>query len=111
MNNNIPESDINSDDIITITDDDGIEHDCIILDIIEYKNKNYAALIPADVAGELNNENDESDENTNSTDLFIMEVASDDDGEFLVSIEGKDDYEEICQLMIDHLSDDFDIER
>lgn len=108
MNNSCQKYNINPDDIIIITDNDGNKHDCVILDIVEYKNKNYAALIPANIVDAFD---EEDTENTDATNLFIMEIETDDKGDFLKSIEDQDNYEEICQLMIDRLSDNFDIEK
>lgn len=107
MENQYQDSNIDKDDIVIVTDEDGNEHECIVLDIVEYKNKNYAALVAADYLDEMN------DEPNNATDLFIMEIENTEDEkeEFFKLIDNDEDYEEICQLMIDRLSEDFDIEE
>lgn len=87
--------------IVVITDEEGNNHNCVILDLVEFKNKNYVSLVPADSL-------DDSD--SEIADLFIMEIESDGDSEYLKSIEDQENYEEICQMMIDRLSEDFDVE-
>jgi uncharacterized protein YrzB (UPF0473 family) len=94
---------IDSDDIVIVADEDGNEHECVIVDVLEYKGKNYASLVPCEFIG------DDSDEG-DTADLFVMEIEQQDGQEYLKSIADNDDYEEICKLMIDRLSDDFDVE-
>ena len=107
MNNYSQKFDIDPDSFVTVTDEEGNDHQCVILDIIEYKDKNYVSLVPSEVL-----EDDDSNENEeiDTANLFIMEVETDEDGEYLKNIEDKENYEEICKIMIDRLSEDFDIE-
>lgn len=110
MNNkNSQDFNLEDDDIILVTDEDGNQHECVILDIIEYKNKNYASLVPANILEDAEDSLSES-EDIDTADLFIMQIESGKDGDILKSIENDSNYEEICQIMIDRLSDDFDIE-
>ncbi len=95
------EGNLEDDELVIVTDEDGNKHECVILDLVEFKNKNYVSLVPAD---SLNCSD------ADIADLFIMEIESDGKNEYLKSIEDQENYEEICQLMIDRLSEDFEVE-
>lgn len=106
INSNIKQNlenlqDLEDDELVLITDEEGNQHECVILDLVEFKNKNYVSLVPA---------NSLHCPDTDIADLFIMEIESDGKNEYLKSIEDQKNYEEICQLMIERLSEDFDIE-
>ena len=94
----------NMEEVITLTDEEGNEHKCVILEVLEYNYKNYAALVLAD---SLDDKSEESD----TAELFIMQVDNDGEEEFLKAIDDNENYEEICKIMIERLSDDFEIQE
>ncbi|MBP0979818.1 MAG: DUF1292 domain-containing protein [Oscillospiraceae bacterium] len=100
------DNELENNDLILVTDEEGNQHECMIIDIVEYKNKNYASLVPANIF----EDSESNEEEIDTADLFIMEIESTDEGDILKSIENDPYYEEICQMMIDRLSEDFDIE-
>ena len=76
-------------DLITLTDEDGAEHQFAILDVIEVEEHEYAILIPA--GGEEDSE--ESDE------AVILRLETDTDGEeILVDIEDDEEWQRVAQV-------------
>jgi putative Holliday junction resolvase len=77
------------DEVITLTDEDGHEHQFAILDVIEVDNKEYAILIPA---GE-EVEDEESEE-----EAVILRLETDETGEeILVDIEDDEEWQKVAQ--------------
>ncbi len=74
------------DNIITLTDDEGKEHNFSVVDIIEVRDAEYAILIP--VAEEAADE---------ETEAIILKITKDEEGnEVLVDIEDDDEWEEVA---------------
>ncbi|AQS60497.1 DUF1292 domain-containing protein [Desulforamulus ferrireducens] len=70
------------DEVITLIDEDGAEHDFTVIDVIEVEGSEYAILLP--VA-------DDSDE------AVILKFANDEDGnEILVDIESDEEWEKVA---------------
>lgn len=75
------------DEIITLTDEDGQEHQFAILDVIEVDNKEYAILIPTD----------ESEEESED-EAVILRLETDETGEeVLVDIEDDEEWQRVAQ--------------
>jgi putative Holliday junction resolvase len=75
------------DEVITLTDEDGQEHQFAILDVIEVDSKEYAILIPTDEA-----EEDSEDE------AVILRLETDETGEeVLVDIEDDEEWQRVAQ--------------
>ncbi|WP_337833544.1 DUF1292 domain-containing protein [Desulfotruncus arcticus] len=69
------------DEIITLVDEDGNEHDAIIYSIVEFDGKNYAIVIPV---GEEEEEEEEAE-------AFVLRIDQDDEeGEILVEIDDEE---------------------
>ena len=69
-------------EIITLTDDEGKEHDFILIDILKVDETDYAILLPSD------DENDEA---------IILKIIADDEGnETLVEIEEDEEWEKVA---------------
>jgi len=76
------------DEIITLTDEDGQEHQFAILDVIEVDNKEYAILIPTDEA-----------EAENEDEAVILRLETDESGEeVLVDIEDDEEWQRVAQV-------------
>lgn len=84
-------------DIITVTDDDGVEHMFEELDRIESDdNKRYVALLPVYAEDEEILDGDDE--------LFILEVVEDENGEtFLQMIEDEEELYEIGDIMFERI--------
>jgi len=90
-------------DLITLTDEAGVDHEFELVDTLERGGNIYVALIagsedPAMLEGDGN--------------LVIMKSYTDEQGEeYLELIEDDDEFEEISDLFIDRLSDFFEFEE
>jgi len=84
-------SDIYGDDIITITDEDGVEYVLEVLATLEVDGSQYYALVPA------SNEEDEDLE------VSILKAVEEDGEEILCAIEDEDELERVYNIMMDEL--------
>ncbi|PKM79753.1 MAG: DUF1292 domain-containing protein [Firmicutes bacterium HGW-Firmicutes-14] len=72
-------------EVLTLTDEEGNEHQFSVIDIIEMDNSEYAILLPLETA-----EEDEEE-------AIILRIDTDDDGnEVLVDIEDDDEWEKVA---------------
>lgn len=68
--------------VITLTDEEGQEHDFTVIDVIEVKGSEYAILLPV---------NDDEEE------AIILKITKDEeDNEILVDIEDDEEWEEVA---------------
>ena len=87
--------------VVTLTDEDGIEVDFEILDIVPYEGGEYAVLLPVD---------DESD----VVDAVILEVlpsGEDDEEDMLQGVEDPAVLDAVCGLFMERNKDDFNFEQ
>ncbi|MHB1610702.1 MAG: Holliday junction resolvase RuvX [Sulfobacillus sp.] len=83
------------DEIITLTDEDGNEHEFVVVDVIEVESQEYAILLPIDA------EDDEEAE------AVILRLEKDADGDdILVDIEAEEEWEKVAQAYEDLLEDE-----
>lgn len=89
-------------EIVSVIDDDGIEHTFEMLDAIETDTDRYVALIPAyDGTSEIIEDDGE---------LIILKVVEENGEEFLTPIEDEEEFDEIGKVFEERLSDMFEIE-
>ncbi len=85
------------DEVITLIDEDGAEHDFNVIDVIEVEGSEYAILLPVE---------DESDE------AVILKFANDEDGnEILVDIESDEEWEKVADAWEEMVMAEEDKER
>lgn len=86
-------------DILTLVDEDGVEHEFEVADTLENEDKNYIALIPI-----LADEEDDEGE------LVVLRVITDEETgeEFLEPIEDEEEFETIGDLFMERLKEEFD---
>lgn len=89
-------------DLISLVDEDGVEHQFEIADTLEINGENYMALIP------LPDEDEEEDLLDDSGELVVLKVAEDGEEEFLEAIEDEDEFNRISSLFMERLKDEFD---
>jgi uncharacterized protein YrzB (UPF0473 family) len=78
------------DEVLTLTDEDGKEHNFSVIDIIEMDDSEYAILLP------LEGEGAESEE-AEGEEAVILKIDSDEDGnEILVDIEDDEEWEKVA---------------
>ncbi len=83
------------DEIITLTDEDGTEHEFVVVDVIEVESLEYAILLPIDT------EDDEEAE------AVILRLEKDADGDdILVDIDAEDEWEKVAQAYEELLEED-----
>lgn len=86
-------------DVITITDEDGVEYELEILSTVEYEGSLYYALAPVEA---------EEDE---ELEVSILKAVMEDGEEILCAVEDEDELEEVYAKLIDQLYDDEDDEE
>lgn len=78
-------------DIITITDEDGVEYVLEVLAVMEVDGTDYYALVPAEAG-------DDED-----LEVSILKAVEEDGEEILCAIEDEDELEHVYDMMMDEL--------
>lgn len=90
-------------DIVSVVDEDGVEHTFEELDRIETDDARYVALLPVyDEAEEILEDDGE---------LIILKVSEEDGETYLEPIEDDEEFQEIGSIFEERLSDLFDIQE
>ena len=69
---------LDEDSIVTLTDEEGVDVDFLMLDVVEYEGGDYMVLLPLDT-----DEQDDDEED----DVLILKVEKDDEGEKYLGID------------------------
>jgi len=78
---------IDEKDVVILTDEEGLEHQFIIVDMVEVETGVYAMLMPMEIEGE-------------DDDYYvIMKVVKENDEEVLMTIEDDDEYQAVAQAI------------
>ncbi len=85
---------IDEKDVVILTDEEGLEHQFIIVDMVEVETGVYAMLMPM----EIETEDDDY--------YVIMKVVKEDDEEVLMTIEDDDEYQAVAQAIEDLYSEE-----
>ena len=88
-------------DILTLEDDDGVEHTFEVLDAIDNGENRYMALSPVF--------DDPQESLDDSGELVILKVVTVDGQEFLETIEDEDEMDEIADIFMERLEEDYDV--
>ena len=88
-------------DIVSVVDEDGVEHTFEELDRIETDDARYVALLPV--------YNEAEDILDDDGELIILKVNEEDGETYLEPIEDEDEFNEIGSIFEERLSDLFDI--
>ena len=96
---NTPEEEGFGNDILTLVDEDGTEHEFEVVDSLVTDDNEYFALIPTETA-----------ENLSDGELVILKVVEDNGEEFLEPIEDDDEFEEISEIFMDRLEEYYDFD-
>ena len=90
-------------DIVTVVDDEGNQHEFEIVDAIETDDGRYVALLPVyHNPEELLNDDGE---------LVILTVKEENGEDLLLPIEDDEEFEEIAQIFEERLADLYEIEE
>ena len=88
-------------DILTLEDDDGVEHTFEVLVAIDNGENRYMALSPVF--------DDPQESLDDSGELVILKVVTVDGQEFLETIEDEDEMDEIADIFMERLEEDYDV--
>ena len=88
-------------DILTLEDDEGVEHTFEVLYAIDNGENRYMALSPV-----FDNPQDSLDD---SGELVILKVVTVDGEEFLETIDDEDEMDEIADIFMERLEEDYDV--
>ena len=89
-------------DIVTVVDDEGKQHEFEILDMIETDDGRYVALLPIyDDPNEALNDDGE---------LVILTVKEENGEDVLLPIEDDDEFDEIAEIFEERLSELYEVE-
>ena len=88
-------------DILTLVDEDGTEHEFEVIDSLVTDNNEYFALIPTETKDNIS---------TDDGELVILKVVEDDGEEFLEPIEDDDEFNEISEVFMDRLEEYYDFD-
>ena len=82
------------DEVLTLTDEEGKEHEFSVIDIIELDGSEYAILLPLEEGAEEQEE------------AIILRIDADEDGnEILVDIEDDDEWEKVADTWASMVDD------
>ena len=87
------------DNIISITDEDGVEYELEILSSVTYNGAEYLALTPAD-----------ADDDAEELEVSILKSVMDGDEPVLVTVEDDDELEAVYDLLMQTMFEDEDSE-
>ncbi len=85
-------------DVITITDEDGVEYELEILSTVEYHGALYYALAPVDA------------EDSEELEVSILKAVEENGEELLCAVEDEEELEAVYSELIDQLYDEEDEE-
>ena len=81
--------------IISITDEDGVEYELEVLSSVTYKGAEYLALTPAD-----------ADDEAEELEVSILKSVMDGDEPILVAVEDDEELETVYDLLMQNLFED-----
>ena len=81
--------------IISITDEDGVEYELEVLSSVTYKGAEYLALTPAD-----------AEDDAEELEVSILKSVMDGDEPILVAVEDDDELETVYDLLMQNLFDE-----
>lgn len=89
-------------DLVTVSDEDGNQHEFEMIDAIETDNARYVALLPV--------YDDPSEEVNDDGELIILRVNDESGEEILEPIDDEKEFDEIAGIFEERLSDLYEIE-
>ena len=81
--------------VISITDEDGVDYELEILSTVTYKGAEYLALVPA-----------EEDEASEELEVSILKSVTEDGEDLLVAVEDEDELAAVYDLLMQSLYED-----
>lgn len=92
-------------DLVTLMDEDGVEHEFEVVDSLEVDDEEYIALVPV-----FENPEDSLED---SGELVILKMVTDEETneEYYEAIENEEEFTKIADLFMERLEDFFDFEE
>ena len=88
-------------DILTLVDEDGQEHEFEVVDTLEMGEERYMALVAS--------YDDPQETLEDDGELVILKVLEDEDGEdYLEAIQEEEEFDQVAAIFMERLEDDFD---
>ncbi|MGE5598264.1 MAG: DUF1292 domain-containing protein [Bacteroidota bacterium] len=79
----------NDDDLVTLVDEEGHEHQFTLVDVVELDDRRYALMVPAGEEEEVGEDEEEE--------AFVFRLETDENGEeVLVDIDDDEEFERVC---------------
>lgn len=100
-NNNEQELELGA-ELLTLVDEEGVEHEFELVDSEEVDGVRYVALVPVFDGGE--------DVLDDSGELVVLRVVEEDGEEFLEAIEDEEEFDRMGEFFMERLQDVFDFE-
>ena len=100
------------DEVLTLTDEEGNEHEFSVIDMIEMDGSEYAILLPieaeADADAEADAEaDDDADDDADDEEAIILKIVIDDEGnEVLEDIEDDEEWEKVADTYASMIEDE-----
>ena len=89
-------------DLLTLDDEEGVEHEFEVVDTLDKDGETYFALVPV---------MDESNISDVDGELVILKVVEEDGEEFLEAIEDDDEFDDISDIFMERLEELYDFEE
>ena len=90
-------------DLVTLVDEDGVEHEFEVIDTVEMDGTEYVAMVPVF--------DDPEDALEDSGELVILKVIEEDGEEVLEAVEDDAEFDKIGEIFKERLKDTFDFEE
>ena len=89
-------------DILTLVDEEGVEHSFEVLDAMDFEDGHYLAMVPVF---------EESEELLDDMgELVILKAAGEEEDSYLEPIEDEDEFNKVAEIFMDSLKDTFEFE-
>lgn len=93
------QNEIQDENIITLTDDEGNDVEFFLLDVVEYKDEDYMVMIPLD-------DEDEDDEEDDEDEVVILKVIHDGSEEIYSGVEDEETLNAVFELFQEQNADE-----
>ena len=99
----MPEEMESGPDLLTLVDDEGVEHQFEVIDTLEIEDDRYIALIPV--------YDDAEDAVEDDGELILLKSEMEGEEEFLVAIEDEEEFNKVSEIFLDRLDEYYDIQE
>ena len=90
-------------DLLTLVDDEGVEHQFEVIDTLEIEDDRYIALIAV--------YDDAEDAVEDDGELILLKSEMEGEEEFLVAIEDEEEFNKVSEIFLDRLDEYYDIQE